>query len=230
MMVAVKNRSRFEMFERLGFFVEILVAQVPKKESCTKPKQKTRKVVAKSKKTRDFEKNTPKIRCIISKPSRLHWTAEESRPDGVFYALIAWPRTLVGALRCGRRMRRVPAAGADVATVATQQSVLGLEGGAGGAGWVEIGRRGIWYDVIWSNLLIFFSPETRGWQWLNFVAIYSVERCRSLWVCPTSWDSWITWSKIRKIHQIENSINNHWCFKNCYECLFYNGMEYSLEV
>ena len=52
----------------------------------------------------------------------------ESRPDGVFYALIAWPRTLVGALRCGRRMRRVPAAGADVATVATQQSVLGLEG------------------------------------------------------------------------------------------------------
>lgn len=35
-MVAVKNRSQFEMFERLGFFVEILVAQVPKKESCTK--------------------------------------------------------------------------------------------------------------------------------------------------------------------------------------------------
>lgn len=30
-MVAVKNRSQFEMFERLGFFVEILVAQVPKK-------------------------------------------------------------------------------------------------------------------------------------------------------------------------------------------------------
>jgi len=74
--------------------------------------------------------------------------AEESRPDGVFYALIAWPRTLLGALRCGRRMRRVPAAGADVAT---QQSVLGLEGGAGGAGWagpnslVEIGET--WYMI-----------------------------------------------------------------------------------
>ena len=57
-MVAVKNRSRFEMFERLGFFVEILVAQVPKKESCTKPKQKTGKVVAKSKKKQGTSKKT----------------------------------------------------------------------------------------------------------------------------------------------------------------------------
>ena len=168
--------------------------------------------------------------------------AEESRPDGFFYALIAWPKTLVGALRCGRRMRRVPAApAADVATVATQQSVLGLEGGAGGAGWeggpnslVEIGRRGIWYDVIWSNLLIFFSPETREWQWLNFVAIYSVERCRSLWVCGPNvlglMDHLEQNQKDSPDRKIQSIIIDVLSFKNCYEFLFYNGMEYSLEV